>query len=178
MTSSAPGPIVVDASVVLAISLQEPAFKRAESILREHSGAGGALLAPAILWLELVNVLVRRYRQPPALVLESIVDLETLGLESVDLDRPQLLLTIDAVARHGLSAYDAAYLALTESADAQLVTADRRLAAAAGARAVRLDGGREIRETDQPYTGSWATWPGAAAYLKELRARILSQANG
>ena len=178
MARSAPHPIVVDASAVLAISLQEPTCKRAESILREHSRAGGALLAPAVLWLELVNVLVRRYRQPPGLVLESIVDLEALGLESVDLDRPQLLLTIDLVARHSLSAYDAAYLALAESADARLVTADRRLAAAAGARALRLDRGHEIRETNQPSTGSWATWPGAAAYLKELRARIVSQANG
>jgi len=178
MTRSAPSPLVVDAAAALAISLQEPTSERAESILRERSLAGGALLVPAIFWLEVVNVLVRRYHQPPGLVLEEIVDLEGLGLESVELDRPQLLLTIDVVARYGLSAYDAAYLALAESADAQLLTGDRRLAAAAGARALRLDGGREIRETKQPYTGSWATWPGAAAYLKELRARIVSQANG
>jgi predicted nucleic acid-binding protein len=136
------------------------------------------LLVPAFFWLEVVNVLGLRYRMEPALVLEAVVDLEKLRLETIPLDRPQLLLTIDVMAQEGLSAYDAGYLALAESADAQLVTADRRLAAAAGPRALRLEGGREIRETNQPYTGSWATWPGAAAYLKELRARIVSQANG
>ena len=178
MTRSAPSALIVDASVVLAISLQEPTSKRAESILRERRLAGGALLAPAFLWLEVVNVLVRRYRQPSEVVLESIFDLETLGLESVELDRLQLLLTIDVVARHGLSAYDAAYLALAESADAQLLTADRRLAAAAGARAIPLDGGHAVHEEAPAYATSLTTWPGAAAYLKELRARIASQANG
>lgn len=178
MTRRAPPPLVVDASAALAISLQEPTSERAEFILRERSLAGGALLVPAIFWLEVVNVLVRRHHQPPGLVLEEIVDLEGLGLESVELDRPQLLLTIDVVARHGLSAYDAAYLALAESADAQLLTADRRLATAAGARAIALNGGHAVHEEAPTYANSWATWPGAATYLKELRARIVSQASG
>ncbi len=177
MTRSAPGALVVDASAALAISLQEPTSERAEAILRARSVAGGAVLVPSIFWLEVVNVLVRRHHQPPGLVLEAIVDLENLGLESVQLDRPQLLLTIDVVARYGLSAYDAAYLALAESADAQLLTADGRLAAAAGARAIPLDGGA-VHEEAPPYTASWAASPGAAAYLRELRARIVSQANG
>src|SRR3989304_5416327 len=91
-------------------------------------------------------------RRGRALGGEAGVDLEKRRLETIPLDRPQLLLTIDVMAREGLSAYDAGYLALAESADAQLVTADRRLAAAAGARALWLEGGREIRETNQPYT--------------------------
>jgi predicted nucleic acid-binding protein len=36
--------------------------------------------------------------------------------------------------RHNLTAYDALYVALAEMLDAPLVTLDRRLAAAAGAR--------------------------------------------
>jgi len=92
------------------------------------------LLVPAFFWLEVVNVLGLRYRMEPALVLEAVVDLEKLRLETIPLDRPQLLLTIDVMAREGLSAYDAGYLALAESADAQLVTADRRLAVAAAQR--------------------------------------------
>jgi len=133
---------------------------------------------PAFFWLEVVNVLGLRYRMSPALVLEAVVDLEKLRLDTVQHDRPQLLLTIDVMARGGLSAYDAAYLALAESADAQLITGDRHLAAAAGGRALQLDGGRTIRETAQPYLGSWATWRGAAAYLKELRAETVRQSKG
>ena len=37
-----------------------------------------------------------------------------LALETVELDRPMLLLTIDMTERFGLSAYDAMYLALAE----------------------------------------------------------------
>jgi len=41
-----------------------------------------------------------------------------------------------------------------------------------------LNGGHAVHEEAPTYAISWATWPGAAAYLKELRARIVSQANG
>jgi predicted nucleic acid-binding protein len=178
MTSSVAPALVVDASVAVAITLQEPRYEQAVSVLRERGALGGKLLVPAFFWLEVVNVLVRRYRQPPGRVLEMIVDLENLALESVALDRPQLLLTIDAMERGGLAAYDAAYLALAESADAQLLTADRRLAAAAGSRALPNEDGQGIQESREPYMESWAAWPGAAAYLRQLRAQVVRQANG
>lgn len=178
MTFSAGSPLVVDASIAVAISVEEPLADAADLIVRKRRAGRGPLLVPTFFWLEVVNVLARRYRLTPPQVLEAIVNLENLGLESVELDRPQLLLTIDAMARGGLSAYDAAYLALAESADAQLLTADKRLAAAAGARAIPLDGGHAVHEEAPAYATSLTTWPGAAAYLKELRARIVSQANG
>jgi predicted nucleic acid-binding protein len=178
MTSSAAQALVVDASVAVAITLQEPKHERAVSVLRERRALGGKLLVPAFFWLEVVNVLAKRYRQPPGRVLEMIVDLENLAIESVALDRPHLLLTIDAMERRSLSAYDAAYLALAESADAQLLTTDRRLAAAAGSRALPIHGGPGIKESRESYAESWAAWPGAAAYLKKLRAQVVRQANG
>jgi hypothetical protein len=89
-----------------------------------------------------------------------------------------LLLALDAMARHGLSAYDAAYLALAEAADADLLTADALLAAAAGSRALQVGAGR-IGEPPVPYTaGSWADWPGAASYLADLRARLVTAPTG
>ncbi len=178
MISSRESALVVDASMAVAISVGEPSAQAALRILRQRRDAGGILLVPTFFWLEVVNVLGRRYRMTPALMLEAVVDLERLRLESIQLDRPQLLLTIDAMARGGLSAYDAAYLALAESTDAQLLTADHRLAAAAGDRALPIDPGHEVHEVAPPYTASWADWPGAAAYLRELRTRFVSQANG
>ena len=178
MTSEAPRALIVDASVAVAILIEEPAGARAAAILHERDAAGGQILVPAVFWLEVVNVLIRRYGQPPGLVLQSIVDLETLGVESVNLDRPQLLLTIDAMGRAALSAYDAAYLALAESMDADLLTFDRRLTAAAGDRALPLGGGHAIEETPGSYAASWAAWPGAAAYLRQLRAQVVRQASG
>lgn len=178
MASDEPRALVVDASVAVAILIEEPAGARATGIVRERYAAGGHILVPAFFWLEVVNVLIRRYRQPPGLVLQSLVDLETLGIESASLDRPHLLLTIDAMGRGALSAYDAAYLALAESADAELLTFDRALAAAAGSRALRIDGGHAIQESLATYAPSWADWPGAAAYLRQLRAQVVRQANG
>lgn len=177
MTHSTPPPLVVDASVAIAITLQESGYERAVTMLRERGAQGGRLLVPASFWLEVVSVLTARYRQQGRVVLEAIVDLDELGVETVALDRPHLLLTIDAMARGGLSAYDAAYLALAESADAQLLTADRRLAGAAGDRALSIDGGRAISESRESYAGSWAAWPGAAAYLRKLRAQVVRQAS-
>jgi predicted nucleic acid-binding protein len=132
------------------------------------------LIVPFLFWLEIVNVLGRRYHGPPAAILEAIVELEAAGLETVELDRPMLLLAIDAVVRHGLTAYDAAYLALADAADAQLLTADATLAAAAERRGILIGNDRGVREREVSYqptgTSSWAAWPGAAAYLRELRA--------
>lgn len=178
MTRSEARPLVVDASIAVAIALQQPGYDRAVTLLRARSAQGGRLLVPAFFWLEVVNVLIARYRQRPTVVLDSILDLEGLGLESVALDRPHLLLTIDAMGRGGLSAYDAAYLALAESADAQLLTDDRRLAAAAGNRALSTDRGHAIGESGDSYEDSWAAWPGAGAYLKKLRAQVVRQTSG
>jgi hypothetical protein len=76
-----------------------------------------------------------------------------------------------------LTAYDAAYLALAESRGAELLTFDASLAVAAGARSIRFDGDESIRETSAGFAGlearpGWTAWPGAAAYLRELRNTI------
>jgi predicted nucleic acid-binding protein len=178
MTAEPAPLVVIDASVAIAIAVQEPGYDFAVAILRERRAAGQRLIVPAFFWLEVVNVLVMRHRLTPGEVLEALVDLESLGLQSVELDRPSLLLTLDAMGRGGLSAYDAAYLALAESADAQLLTADRRLGAAAGHRSLPLSTGHANEDAPEPYAPSWAAWPGAAAYLKQLRAQVVRQANG
>jgi predicted nucleic acid-binding protein len=178
MTPDQSGPIVVDASVAIAICIEEPGFEWALRILRQHGADGKTILVPSFFWLEILNVLITRYHQPPGLVLQSVVDLESFEITSVELDRPQLLLTLDVMGRHGLSGYDAAYLALAESAEGALLTFDHRLAAAAGPRALRPGTGHAIEESREPYAESWAAWPGAAAYLKKLRAQVVHQANG
>jgi predicted nucleic acid-binding protein len=138
--------------------------------------AGNRFVVPSLFWLEIVNVLGRRYGGSPQAILEAVVELEAAGLETVEVDRPMLLLAIDAVVRHGLTAYDAAYLALADAADARLLTADATLAAAAGSRGLLVGKSRQLREEAVKYhpVSSWADWPGAAAYLRELRARVLA----
>ena len=171
-------PLVVDASAAIAIAVGEPQGRTALRLLGERRANGGTLLVPSFFWLEVVNVLALRYRFSAALVVQAVVDLEKLRLETIQLDRPKLLLTVDVMTRAGLSAYDAGYLALAESADAQLLTADHRLAEAAAGRALPLTGDHRIKESLEPYLGSWASWPGAQAYLKELRAELVGEWNG
>jgi predicted nucleic acid-binding protein len=174
--------MVVDASIAIGIVRHEPARDQALFQMRLQRRQGSGLWVPSLFWVEVVNVLGRRYRLSPADILEAVVELEAAGLETVDLDRPMLLLAIDAIVRHGLTAYDAAYLALADAADARLLTADVTLASAAGSRSILIGEEPGIRERPPSLkparAPAWAAWPGAAAYLRELRARELEVSAG
>ncbi|HYN70343.1 MAG TPA: type II toxin-antitoxin system VapC family toxin [Candidatus Eisenbacteria bacterium] len=162
--------IVVDASIAIAIARREPAATAARSLLRVR--AGGRLLVPDHFWIELTNVLVRRYSATAEETVEALRELDEVGFESVRIDRPLLLAGIDLQQRHGLSAYDAIYLALAEAEDAQLLTLDARLANAAGDRAVWLEGMRPpgLAEERAVYGGDPIDWARFGPYLARLRA--------
>jgi hypothetical protein len=114
--------------------------------------------------------------------METVFDLEQLGLETRGQDRPTLLAVVDLVDAHRLSAYDAAYLALALEADADLLTADSELAAAAGERAILVGPGSHpdrVAEARARYDAArrmpdWPRWPGAVAYIETLRREALA----
>lgn len=164
---------VIDASIAVAIVLREPAAKAIRGLLE----SGGSPQAPTFFWLELTNTLARRHGYASAEILEAVRELEELGIETVETDALARLIVINLVERYGLTAYDATYLALAESTDAQLLTADRQLAAAAGQRAILIGSDDRIAEPPAPYTvePTWPSWRGAAAYLGELRRRAAEE---
>lgn len=167
--------LVVDASAALKVLRREPGHETVRQHLRERIPTGEPLLVPPIFWLEIVNVLARRYRYEPPAIVEAVYELEQLGIGTAEVGRPGVLAVIDAVGRLGLTAYDAAYLVLAESVDAALLTADVRLASAGGDRAILVGiTGGGIAEASEPYPAgpSWATWHGAVAYLGELRSSL------
>jgi len=174
-----PAPVVIDASVGIGLIRGESIAPEVRAALRQARAAETRLLVPSIFWLEVVNSLAGRHRLPPGVILEAVAELDALELETVEVDRPLLLVVVDEMAQHGLTAYDAAYLALATGAGARLLTADVRLASAAGNQAVLLtDPGappapRGIAEATARYVPSWSSWPGAAAYLRDLRARLV-----
>jgi predicted nucleic acid-binding protein len=164
-------PIVLDASIALAIVRREPSSPTLLGVLRETAVAASEYLVPDHFWLELVNVLIRRYGATPEETVERLRDLDDLGLRSIRVDRPLLLVALDLQARHALSAYDAAYLALAEIEDARLLTLDRQLALAAGPRVVPvpgLDQGR-ISEMRGRYRQP-VDWARFGPYLAQLRS--------
>jgi predicted nucleic acid-binding protein len=162
-----PDTLVMDASAGLAVVLREPERHLVKRQLGLHRGV---VLVPAHFWLEVANALGRRRGWPADEIVTAFRELDELGLQTIDPDRPTLLLTVDLVARHGLTSYDAAYLALAQSADADLLTLDADLAAAAGTRSV-LSGmprTRRLHEELAPYETA-TTWANHGRYLAELR---------
>lgn len=128
--------LVVDASVVLKWfkAEDEAGVEAAMALLSDFEAGRLVLAAPALLPLELINVLGRRAQWPEQELRAAAARIDRLGLQIVDTD---LVVVAGWVAR-GLSAYDAAYVAVAEQIGVPLVTADARILDVAGPPAVAL----------------------------------------
>lgn len=168
--------VVLDASIAITLVLRQVDAEEIERRLRGWLRSGVELSVPTHFWLETSNALVRRHGLVGAELMEAIHRLDDLGLTTVVVDRPLVLLAIDRAERLGLTTYDATYLALAELLDAKLFTSDRQLLSAAGDRALSpaSSSERRLSEMVAPYgTEQRPTWPdysGASAYLARLRA--------
>ena len=117
---------VLDASALAAILFGEP---EAELIAERLTGA--RLAAPSLLDYELANVCLTKIRRQPSQreALRAAFRLaHRLKVETVAIDHAA---TLDLAEATGLTAYDASYLWLARSLGGELVTLDRKLAAAA-----------------------------------------------
>lgn len=150
--------LVLDATAAVSMIEGERGGAAMVRDLRGHLGRGGELLVAEPFWLEVVNVLLRRYRRPIADVLEAIRALDELGLRSIPMDRPLTLLALDLANRHGITAYDAAVVAVALVEEASLLTLVEPAAAAHRSEAAA---GREPS----------AAWAAHGAYLAQVRAR-------
>lgn len=147
---------VVDASVLVLAACDPRGDPRAElvQILWPEAADRGELTAPAILAWEVANVVHHKRPNLFGPDVEARLALVQALLASVRLTSwsdEDVQGIAHATEEHGLTAYDAAYLALaTRGDDAHLVTEDRRLLSAARAvlweRAVDLQGLYEVME--------------------------------
>jgi predicted nucleic acid-binding protein len=172
-------PIVMDASIALALVLDEPIRPLIERWIR--SLGDRRIVVPSHFWLEVLNRVTRDGTGTDAdRSLAAIHQLDRLRIESIELTRPMLLQVLDRVERHRLTAYDAVYLVVAESLDADLATLDRPLAGAAGARAVTFDDEHRLHETPTVYEHdvTWPRYKEASAYLAKLRAEALAGRTG
>ena len=170
-------PIVLDASVAIALLLDEPEAVEIVTAMTRWSDSGRTLMVPTHFWLEVINRIRRVSGTDGERMLATVHRLDSLGIETVESSRPMLIQVIDRVERHDLTPYDAMYLALTETVDGRLATLDRPLAMAAGPRAITFGDGRRLHDAPSVYEHD-VTWPNykhASAYLARLRAETLAE---
>ncbi|GMV38598.1 MAG: hypothetical protein AMXMBFR64_03140 [Myxococcales bacterium] len=119
---------VVDASVLGALVFEEPRADEAAALL-----ADAKLHAPFLLAYELASIARRKAVLTPdrsSLIMAALEDGLALELEWTDVDHTAAL----ALAlRYDLTTHDASYLTLAQTLDADLVSFDRKLEAAARA---------------------------------------------
>ena len=128
--------LVLDASVVLKwFRSENERHLGAARSLRAAFEAGELLVfAPPLLRLEIVNAAGRRWGWDEALLVDLATALDELGFR---LQEPELVRVARWTAK-GLTAYDAAYVALAEAEELELITYDDLVTALAPHIAVGL----------------------------------------
>jgi predicted nucleic acid-binding protein len=134
---------VLDASVVLKWFRAEGERNVAAARSLRSAFEAGELIVfvPPLLCLEIVNVAGRRWRWDEPALVELATSLDELSFE---LREPELVRIARWTAR-GLTAYDAAYVALADSEALRLVTDDDGIVAAAPDVAIALVDAAETR---------------------------------
>ena len=132
---------VVDGSVAAKWYFAEPGHEAADRVLAARIAGERELFAPDLIVPEFVNVLWKRVRRRecPRQAAEEILALW-------EVDRPRLVASSDLAGQAFELATaldqpvtDCLYLALALELEAPLVTADRRLARAAGSTPARVE---------------------------------------
>jgi len=92
------------------------------------------ITVPALLYYEVANILLFGRSRPPAgEAAEALGDLFSIPLMVAAPAPDAADVALQVASQHGLSYYDASYVALAETLDCVLITADQRLARRTGA---------------------------------------------
>lgn len=132
--------MVIDASMTMTWCFEDEATPASDDVLQRLSD--DTAVVPSIWPLEIANVLLVGERRGRLAEAQSARFVELLGELPIHIetDDADIASCVHAGRRHGLSAYDAAYLLLAERRGIELATLDRRVAAAARAAGVSVVG--------------------------------------
>lgn len=120
---------VLDASVVLKWfrAAGEQHVEAARAVRAAFEAGQAIAFAPPLLFLEILNVTGRRWQLPARALDQLALALPKLGFRLVE---PELPVVARWIA-DGLTAYDAAYVAVAQQLGVQLITDDREILRAA-----------------------------------------------
>ena len=131
--------LVVDASVAVKWCIHadtEPLAREAWDLLAAYRSGEVQFVVPDLFWLELANALWKAVRsqktnlQSAERSLHLVAELEIPTMPTFDL----VLRSLQLATGNSRTVYDSVYLALALRANADLITADERLANALAAR--------------------------------------------
>lgn len=122
---------VVDASVVVKVFLHEGGSEKAQVLIQEHVSGKTLLIAPELIFLEVLNALRYKRADEEALARANKflwgLQFHSERLHALLLEQAALL-----ALRWDLTLYDAVYLALSHNFGVPLITADKKLAKVPG----------------------------------------------
>lgn len=120
--------LVVDASVVVKVFIQEELSQEADALLQRLDEEPPAwFYVPPHFIPECTNIFwkyIRRFNYPREAACRDLANLRALPFQVVDLSP---LLVLELAADFEITAYDAGYAALAQHLDVPFVTADERL---------------------------------------------------
>ncbi|MCO5314822.1 MAG: type II toxin-antitoxin system VapC family toxin [Solirubrobacterales bacterium] len=128
--------IVLDASVITALYIEEELSLPARDEIVRHREAGDEFHAPDLLLIECANALWKRVgrgeleRASAMTAIEALAEVDDFAFHPMDAQLVPAALSL--AVTHSMTAYDAAYGALALRLGGTLVTGDRRLAGSAG----------------------------------------------
>lgn len=127
---------VLDASVVLKWfhSEGEENVEAARRLRKRFEAGELRVLAPPLLWLEVLNVAARRWRWTEDQLERLATSLPELGFELLEPELPD----VARWSARGLTAYDAAYVAVAEGTGIELITDDAEIVGVASGVAAAL----------------------------------------
>ena len=136
---------VLDASLAASWFLPDEQSDASERLIVQLATSGG--LVPSLFWFEIRNLFImaqRRRRLAPGVALAAIQQLRALPLSDGGNVADSTI--IDIALRHGLSGYDASYVALAKTSVMPLATLDQKMAAAARSEGIAIVGPLEHDE--------------------------------
>lgn len=133
--------VVVDASVVVKWYHDEQYGRQALKLRADYASGVVDLAAPYLLLYEIANALRYNPNFGADELKSAVKDLLDLGIDLVLIEEDQIKKISEIAFKHGITSYDAAYLAAAEAGDMLMYTADEKLF-----RSVRNSRVRHIRD--------------------------------